>query len=355
MAQVYDARARKRITRRFKTRSAAKLWRRDAIVAIRRGAVASLFGESLTVAGALDDLAAGMADGRILDRSGRRYRPSTIRSYEQIARDHLKPALGERRLADLHRRDVQQLVDELRAGGLAPSTVCNALDPLRVVCRRAKRDEIITVDPTKDLELPRGRGRRAPAVAVDRVEQLLAALPGHERATYAIYTYAGLRRGEAQALRVSDLDLDGNVIRVRRGWDQYEGEQPTKTEAGVRDVPLIGPLRVIVREWLLQSGRRGDQLLLGRTASDPFVPSTVRSRAHRAWQQAGLEPLSPHEGRHAATSFMLAAGIPIFEVQRYIGHSSIDTTADIYGHLVKGRERDAIRRLDALLEGRAVE
>ena len=370
-AHLFDKRTGKRVRRTFPTKTAAKLWRQDAAVALRRGTMTPSAGTP-TVAAALDDLIGGMRSGRILNRSGRPYAPASVRGYEQMVKTYLRPELGTRKLAELQRRDVQALIEELRSRDLAPSTVVNVLDPLRVVCRRALRDELIVLDPTKGLELPAKRASRTPEVAIERAGQLLDALEGAELAAYAVFFYAGLRRGEARALRVSDLDLDGSVVGVADGWDPVEGRQKPKTDAGRRPVPIADALRKILLAWLLASGRRGDDLLLGGTASEPFIPSTLRARALKAWgwkhvknpektgprmiwvkaRKDALDPLTPHEARHVAASFLLAAGVPLFEVSRYIGHTDIRTTANIYGHLVQGREREAARALDALLAGR---
>jgi hypothetical protein len=125
-AHVYDKRTRKLIRRTFPTKTAAKLWRQDALVALRRGQLSPTAG-SPTVAAALDDRVDGMRTGRILDRSGRSYRPSTVRGDEQIADTNLNPALGSRRLSNLLRRDVQALVEQLRgkAGRRARSSTCS--------------------------------------------------------------------------------------------------------------------------------------------------------------------------------------------------------------------------------------
>ncbi len=199
-AHVFDKRTGKRVRKTFATKTAAKLWRQDALVALRAGTLRPA-ANAPTVDAALDELLAGMTDGRILDRSGKPYRPATVRSYRQAADGYLRPQVGARKLTDLHRRDVQALVDTLRARGLAASTVLNKLDPLRVVCRRALRDDVIALDPTKGLELPAQRGRRAPVADVGRAEALLAALELPERAAYALFVYAGLRRGEARPAR----------------------------------------------------------------------------------------------------------------------------------------------------------
>jgi hypothetical protein len=96
---VFDARLAKRISRSFKTRTEARRWRQEAIVAIRHGQRARYSpAQGQTVAQALDALLEGMADGTVLDRSGRRYRAATIRSYKQADVNHINPALGRLRL-----------------------------------------------------------------------------------------------------------------------------------------------------------------------------------------------------------------------------------------------------------------
>ena len=130
-------------------------------------------------------LIAGMQDGSVLDRSGTRYKPSTCRGYEQALRAHVLPALGDQQLTRIERRDVQRLVEQLRAKQLAPSTIANLLDPLRVIFRRAVQDDEIAVDPTRGLKLPAVRGRRDRIEPPQRAHQLLEALPDTERAFWA--------------------------------------------------------------------------------------------------------------------------------------------------------------------------
>ena len=87
-AFVFDKRANRKIRRTFPNRTPAKLWRQDALIAMRRGEIASVGPTSRTVRDALNGLIAGMEDGSILDRSGRRYRPATIRGYETAVRKY---------------------------------------------------------------------------------------------------------------------------------------------------------------------------------------------------------------------------------------------------------------------------
>jgi integrase len=141
------------------------------------------------------------------------------------------PAVGDYRLSELRRREVQTLADEMLGAGLSPSTVRNAIDPLRAIYLRAiQRDEVI-VNPTTNLGLPASRKKRDRIATPGEARALLDALPPSERATWATAFYAGLRRGELRALRRADVELGRSEISVQRSWDQYEGPIDPKSEA----------------------------------------------------------------------------------------------------------------------------
>ena len=73
-------------------------------------------------------LVAGMRSGAILDRSGKPYKPKTVRGYEHSLHTYIYPLLGSRKVSSLRRVDIQGFVEEMRALGAAPSTVHNRLD-----------------------------------------------------------------------------------------------------------------------------------------------------------------------------------------------------------------------------------
>jgi integrase len=119
--------------------------------------------------------------------------------------------------------------------------------------------------------------------------------------------YAGLRRGEVQAIRVCDVDLGASLIRVERGWDQEEGAIEPKSDA-TRTVPLLAVLRDHVDEHLLRTKRTGDELVFGCTPVAPFVPWTIDNRAQECWAGAELEPITMHEARHTFASLLIDSG-----------------------------------------------
>ena len=347
-AQAYDARTGRQLWRTFDTISAAKLWRQDAQVALRRGTMRPP--TATTVADAAKVLIAGAHDGTILDRSGKPYKPSTARGYGQLLRAYILPTLGAQKLSEVRRRDVQDFVDELRALGLAPSTIANILDPLRVIFRRATRRDEIAIDPTDNLDLPAIRGRRDRIESPERAHEYLAVLPDSERAFWAVALFCGLRRGELRGLQWSDIEFDVGVIRVERSWDPVKGPIDVKTGAGRRAVPMAFVVRRELTAHKARTSRDAEDLVFGRTATEPFFASTIRSRANAAWQKAGLEPITPHEARHCAISYFIAAGLDWKQISTWAGHGDVRQTWNRYGHLVPGGEREAAERLSAYLD-----
>lgn len=350
LATVYSKREKKLIRRQFDGIGEARTWRQDAGAAVKAGKLKAPTRETVAQAAAV--LIEGMQSGAIFDRGGRTYKPSTVRSYETALRRHILPRLGHRRLSDIDHGDLQGLVEEMHAAGLSASTITNTLDPLRVIFRRARRR--IPVDPTEGLDMPAKNGKRRGFAGQDRAAKLIEALPADQQAYWSTAFYAGLRRGELRGLRWTDIDVKGGVIHVRRGWDDVEGPIDPKSDAGARIVPLVGSLKKTLAAHKLATGRSGDDLVFGRSATLPFVPSTVNARAYRVWKAAGLDRLTSHEARHSCASYLIASGAcrSDFELAAYIGHSDARTTKAIYGHMLPGHEREAAERLTAFLSGK---
>jgi integrase len=291
-AIVYSQRDARKIQQTFPTLSAAKIWRQDALVDLRRGKLRAT--PSATLREVAEQWLQDAAAGTVLNRSGDRYKPSVVRGYEQALRTYVLPDLGAVQLGALQRRDVQALAERIARSGKSPSTVRNALLPLRAICRRALARGEIHDNPTRGLELPAVRGRRDRIAEPREAAALLSALETKDRRLWATAIYAGLRRGELQALRWGDVDLD---------------------------------------------------------ASDrPFEPWTVTERARRAWSAAGLTPITLHECRHTYASLMIAAGVNPKALQTFMGHASITITMDRYGKLFPGSEDRAAVLLNAYLE-----
>ena len=351
-AWVWSARDGRKVYKTFPTQAAAKAWRQDAAVALRKGTMRAP--EKTTLREAAAEWVEGARTGAVRTRSGTRYKPSTLRGYEQALRDFVLPELGVARLSDVRRVDLQRFADRLRGTGMDASTIRNAIAPVRAIYRLAVRDERVAVNPTSGLELPAPEGRRDRIVDPCEAAALLAALREQDRAVWACAFYAGLRAGELLALRWEDVDLGAGVIRVERSWDAKSREYVTpKSKAGRRTVPIFGPLRPYLAAHRLRQGRLHG-LVFGRSAEEPLDARALVRRAATDWKRAELAPIGLHEARHSFASTLIAAGVNAKSISAYMGHASITITYDRYGHLMRGNEEEAVERVDAYHARRAM-
>jgi len=343
---AYDAMSKRKVSKTFRTLGEARRWRAGAQTQAAKGV--RLAGTSQTLLEAAEAFVDGIATGAVRTRTGERYKPSVVREYERSLRLHVLPTLGGARLSRIQRRDVQGLADELLASGADPSTIRNALKPLQVIYRRAIEDGDLALNPCERLRLPAARGRRERIASPTEAVALIAALRPEDRALWGCAFYAGLRRGELRALLWDDIDLAGGLIRVERSMSGHGEIGQPKSRAGRRGVPIVAALRDLLIEHKLVM-KRATGLVFGSSATQPFTPTAVRKRALTAWRRAGLDPIGLHECRHTFASLLIAAGVNAKAITAYLGHASIQTTFDLYGHLMPGSEDEAVAVVDAYL------
>jgi integrase len=351
-AAIWSARDGKRIRRHFDSLDAAKMWRAESYGKLRRREFRAP--SAMTLEEAAEQWLAGVRAGSIRTRSGDLYKPSTVRSYEQALRGPkdgsggLLRELGGVKLSDLSLDHMQDFADRLLAAGAQPSTIRNAIMPVRVICAWRRRE--VPVNPTTGLRLPAVRNGRDRIASPAEADQLLATLPVADRPLWATALYAGLRRGELMGLQWRDIELEQGILRVERAWDPNERTMiAPKSKAGSRRVPIPTVLRAHLAP-LSAAGEADPEGLVFGVRGEPFSASSVGERAQRAWKDADVEPISLHECRHTFASLMIAAGVNAKALSTFMGHANISITLDRYGHLMPGAEDEAAGLMDAYLQ-----
>jgi integrase len=160
--------------------------------------------------------------------------------------------------------------------------------------------------------------------------------------------YTGLRWGDATALRVCDIDFDRRRIDVRRAFSDVGGlvVPGTPKSHQSRSVPVP---RFIAAELVAAAGgKRAEDLLFTVPGGSVVRLSNWRQAAFLpARNRAGISArLCIHDLRHTAASLMIQAGYPPKMLQEIMGHASITTTLDLYGHLYPGEMDRYADRLD---------
>jgi integrase len=263
-------------------------------------------------------------------------------------------------LRSIRRSHVEAWVKELTAV-LAPTTIDTRFTIIRGVFRAAVADRVIPSDPTVGVVLPRKR-RAEVAMTIptnsDVAKLLNAAEPPHRptsrpgfTAYVALCAFAGLRRGEALGVRVSDIDFLARTLRVRRqiqrakAADVAAGRDLVEAVAGItvilrapkyeseRTIYLPDELVTILSEHvLLHTPTGGPDRWLFDERGRPWHDNLVDYRWRSTRTDAGLTH-KLHDLRHYFASGLIAAGCDVVTVQRAMGHASATTTLGTYAHL----------------------
>jgi len=302
---------------------------------------------------------------------------------------------GRRPLAALDDAYWQSFVDELARSGLSYSRISTYLAVIRHIyayARRANR-RLVPVDPTRELEMPANDGKPRERVATkEEAANLVEAIPAVEIASALNWdAILKIRRSNASAVALAQrFGVSDSLIRkVRReelyktrescraqessdraGWALafYTGMRrseigrsqwphvfwdadeimvaASKSEAGDgRRIPMVGPLKTILRqEWMRQG-----QPKIGLIVTRSVYSGKWQARADHVWEAAHLRRITLHEARHTYASFLMAAGYNLKQIQEYLGHADLATTARYIKNLPVPRGTTERAKLEAYL------
>ena len=291
-------------------------------------------------------------------------RPRTLASYRYVVRVHLRPALGEIPLAALTPQDVQALLNRKAASGLAPRTVGYVRGVLRQALGYAERMDLVGRNVARLARPPRVPRRQVSPLTLEEARLFRAAVAGDRlEALYLVAVGCGLRQGEILGLRWRDVDLDGRLLRVRFALARVDGDMALvepKSATSRRNVPMPS---FVAEALAVHQARQAAEalprcpeppdpfsdLVFTTTLGTPLDGISVTRRFQRVLKGAGLPRQRFHDLRHAAASYMLAAGVPARVVMETLGHSEISLTLNTYSHVLPGLGRDAADRMETLL------
>jgi integrase len=290
-------------------------------------------------------------------------RPATKSLYATLARKHIIGAkLGAQPLDKLKPSHVEAWKVELQDRGLSGSTIRSAFNALTAILETAIRDEALARNVVTAVTRPKAVRQEAAFLTPDEVRRLLEAATATRHAPlFAFLVNTALRRGEALALRWSDVDLDAGVLRVRGTLARVDGAliiTEPKTAKSRRSVPLSATAERLLRE--VRTVQAAERLKAGSAwqqtgyvfttqLGEPCDPRNVLRALKIVAKRAGLGNIGLHTLRHSAAAVMLVNGVPLKVVSEVLGHASIGITGDIYGHVSPDVSREALTRLSEAL------
>lgn len=289
----------------------------------------------------------------------------TLVRYAGIVRNHIKPALGHKKLKDLDRAEVRRFYNE-KGKRLSPRTVDYVHVTLQKALKQAVRDDLIPRNVAEG-ERPRSSRHRGhketEALSREQVKALLRAARGERNeALYVLAVHTGLRQGEMLGLRWTDADLQGSTgeLSVRRSLKVTAdglGFGPPKNKASRRSVPLN---RTAVAALKAHRKRQNEErlrtpewtnngLVFPNRVGGPMDHNNLYHREYKALlKKAGLaeQGFTFHSLRHTFGTAPFKRGEHPKIVQSLLGHASIVQTMDTYSHLLEDIGGDAVGGLD---------
>jgi integrase len=275
---------------------------------------------------------------------------SSFQPLESAWRNHVEKRWGSVRLRNIQQTSIEQWIAELMTGGerrkaLGATSVIRCHGVLYGILRDAVKDRRILRNPAEDVELPKKSPKPKVYLTHEQVRRL--ALNSERPELVLTLAYTGLRWSEAAGLQVKHLDMLRRRIRVERNINVMGSAiwETTPKSGKARTVPFPAFLSQHLAK-LCEGKKREDPVF-----TEPGGGVLQRSHHKAGWfehavKAAGVPRVTPHDLRHSAASFAVAAGGHVKVIQRMLGHASAAMTLDRYADLFDGDLDDVAAALD---------
>jgi integrase len=292
-----------------------------------------------------------------------RVRPNTLKAYRFHADRYLIPDLGRQKLGKLTAREFRLYLDGLKRRGVGVRSIRYVHATLRAALEDAMREELLEKNVAKLVRPPSvPRSERHP-LGVEEIRALFKSTRDDRlHALFVTLALLGLRRSEVLGLRWEDVDLGAGTMTVRHGLHRVDGKlrlMETKTARSQRTIPLPAPVLATLKAHLTAQERERTQLgerwpssgfVFTTPIGTPIDPDNCSKLVRAALKQAGVRTVRMHDLRHGCVSVLLGLGVPPRTVMEIAGHSGLEMTMNVYGHVTLDEKREALDKLGELFE-----
>ncbi|WP_160051325.1 site-specific integrase [Nocardiopsis sp. FR26] len=271
--------------------------------------------------------------------------PASAKTYRSSLRRHAYQRIGHLALRDVTREHIVDLIADMEAATdehgdqlHAPSTIAGVYVAIAAIFAEARNNRRVVESPCMRVELP---AVVSGAILIDPPKDQLLTFLGRFPADWRLPSWfqygCGLRIGEALALNASQFVEGGTMYRVAEQVDPDGNVIPCKwrKKGEYREVPVPEFVQQKYAEHVALFPPDEDGYVIPGRKHARVVRNSYNAHFRKAVELAGLPDfMTSHYLRHRWASVMLARGVDITHVSRWLGHRQIETTYRIYGHMV---------------------
>jgi integrase len=342
---------KRRHTKTFATKREANAWLAHTVVEIRQGVHTPAHLSPTVIEAGEAWIAQAQCDG--LERS-------TVVQYRRLLDLHVRPFLGHVKLSELTPGAVQSFRNVLVRNGRSRVMADRIVSALGSILNEAMTTGKVARNVVREAAAQNKRRARVekrhatrPEVGVDipSKRELTAMIEhaGKWRPLLLTAIFTGLRASELRGLAWGAVDFERKVVSVRLRADRWNTMGSPKSASARREVPMAPIVFNALKEWKLACPVCAlDLVFPTATGNVEFLANWHRRALGRIQFDAGIttDPRRPrysmHSLRHTAASLFIEQGFSAKRVQSLLGHSSIQMTFDVYGHLFPSADDDQV-------------
>ena len=271
------------------------------------------------------------------------------------------------KLVDLKATDLQDFYTK-QLERVKANSVIHYHANIHKALKYAVKIDLIPTNPADKVERPKKNEFKGSYYSADEIHALTEIAEGTKlEIPVLLASFYGLRRSEVLGLKWDAIDFEANTLEIKHIVTQasIDGKKVlvqadrAKTKSSLRTLPLVPPIRD--RLLMLKGQQDTYRRLCGKSYNRDYLgylcvdeigniirPNYVSEQFPKLLEKNGLRPIRFHDLRHSCASLLLANGVPMKQIQEWLGHSDFSTTANIYAHLDYASKLSSAQ---AMLEG----
>ena len=283
-----------------------------------------------------------------------RVKPTTYGSYESMVKQTIEPYFRGKNitLRGLEARHIQQFYSE-KLKTVQPNSVIHYHAVIHQALKYAMKTDLVAQNVAMKVDCPKKNDFQPVFLDADEMQQLFEVVKGTRlELPVLVAVFYGLRRGEVVGLKWDAIDFERGTLTVKRtvtfisvdGKTKIYEQESAKTKSSLRTLPLVGTFREYFSEVKAAQevnkkvcgncyNYRYDGYMFVDEMGELMNPNYLTNYFPKYIQKNGMKKMRFHDLRHSCASLLLANGVPLKQIQEWLGHSDFSTTANIYAHL----------------------